>query len=157
MSGLFLVFCVMAGAATDPSSPEGFLEQLAASGADYWVETCLGDQPAPDSIRSFLSGVVSISMTPGRRVFQETTTGYRVVFPESRWGYRKNGRFHSVTDTTVVEWRDTGYGWVSVPVFGGPTAVMDKTMGLCGGLILTVVIMGFAVMVLVNVRRRFRE
>ncbi len=157
MSGLFLVFCVMAGAAPNASSPEGFLEQLAASVADHWVETGLSDQPAPDSIRTFLSGVVSISVTPGRRVIEETPTGYRVVFPESRWGYRKNGRFHSVTDTTVVEWRDTGFGWIRIPLFGGPTAVMDKTMGLCGGLILTVVIMGFAVMVLVNVRRRFRE
>lgn len=154
---MFLFFLVMAGGSPDSSSPEGFLARLAASGADYWVETGLVDHPAPDSIRSFFSGLASMSVTPGRRVFEETTTGYRVVYPESRWGYRKNGRFHSVTDTTVVEWRDTGYGWVSVPVFDGPTAVLDKTMGLCGGLILTVVIIGIAVLVLVNVRRRFRE
>ncbi|MFO7627740.1 MAG: hypothetical protein R6V62_10805 [Candidatus Fermentibacteraceae bacterium] len=157
MSGLLLFFCVMVGAAPDASSPEGFLERLALSEADYWVETGLVDHPAPDSIRSFLSGVVSMSVTPGRRVLEETSTGYRVVFPESRWSYRRNGRFHSVTDTTVVEWRDTGFGWISMPVFGGPIAVMDKTTGLCGGLILTFVIIGFAVLVLVNVRRRFRE
>jgi hypothetical protein len=157
MEGLLLFFLVLTQGTQDASSPEGFLEQLAVSGADYWVETGLGDQPPPDSIRSFLSGVVSMSVTPGRRVFEETPTGYRVVFPESRWGYRKNGRFHSVTDTTVVEWRDTGFGWISVPVFGGRTAVMDKTMGLCSGLILTAVIIGIAVLVLVNVRRRFRE
>lgn len=157
MSDMILFLCLMAGAAPDASSPEGFLEQLTASGADFWVETGLADQPAPDSIRSFLSGVASMSVTPGRRVLEETTAGYRVVFPESRWCYRKNGRFHSVTDTTVVEWSNTAFGWVSVPVFDGQTAVMDKTMGLCGGLILTVVIIGFAVLVLVNVRRRFRE
>lgn len=154
---MFLVFFMMTGAVQDASSPEGFLERLAASGADHWVETGLGDHPTPDSIRSFFSGLASMSVTPGRRLFEETPTGYRVVFPESRWGYRKNGRFHSVTDTTVVEWRDTGFGWVSVPIFGGPTAVLDKTMGLCGGLVLTVVIIGIAVLVLVNVRRRFRE
>lgn len=157
MAGLFLFLFTLAAGTQDASSPEGFLEQLAASGADYWVETGLTDQPAPDSIRSFLSEVVSMSVTPGKRVLEETPTGYRVIFPESKWGYRRAGRFHSVTDTTTIEWRDTGFGWIRVPVFGGRTAVMDKTMGLCSGLILTAVIIGIAVMVLVNVRRRFRE
>jgi len=157
MAGLFLFIFAVTGGAADASSPEAFLEQLAVSGADYWVETGLNDLPAPDSILSFLSGVASMSVTPGRRVIQETPAGYRVVFPESRWGYRRNGRFHSVTDTTVIEWRETGFGWIKIPVFGGPTAVMDKTMGLCSGLVLTFVITGLAVMILVNVRRRFRE
>lgn len=157
MTGLLLALCLMGGTTPDASSPEGFLESLAVSGAYYWIETGLGEQPSPDSIRSFLSGVSSMNIAPGRRMFEETSTGYRVVFPESRWGYRRNGRFHSVTDTTVLEWRETGFGWVSVPVFGGSVAVMDTTTGLCAGLILTAVIIGIAVLVLVNVRRRFRE
>lgn len=156
MTGLFLALCLMAGTSPDASSPEGFLESLTGSDADYWVETAQGGQPSPDSIRSFLSGVSSMNITPGRRIFEETPSGYRVVFPESRWGYRRNGRFHSVTDTTVLEWSETGFGWVKLPVFGGPVSVLDTTTGLCTGLILTAVIIGIAVLVLVNVRRRFR-
>lgn len=157
MSFLMVLFLMAVSGGSGRSTPEEFLDSLAGSGADYWIARRHGTEPVSDSIASFFRGVSSISVAPGRRVLEETEDGYLVVFPESRWGYRKDGRIHSACDTTVVRWTTLGFRWSRIPVFSGRTASLDTTGGICGGLLLTGVIIGFTVMVLVFVRRRYKE
>ena len=157
MSLIFSAFLLVISGSESPGTPEDFLELLSVSGADFWIEHRLGSEPSDEAIGQFFRGLSSISVTPGRRVLEESPEGYRVLFPESRWGYRKDGRFHSTSDTTVVEWTAYGFRWSRIPVFAGPVAIMAPTQGVCGGLILTGVIIGLAVMVLGYARRRYRE
>jgi hypothetical protein len=157
LSLIFSAFLLVISGSESPGTPEDFLELLSVSGADFWIEHRLGSEPSDEGIQQFFRGLSSISVTPGRRVFEESPEGYRVLFPESRWGYRKEGRFHSSSDTTIVEWTAYGFRWSRIPVFAGPVAIMAPTQGVCGGLILTGVIIGIALMVLGHARRRYRE
>ncbi len=155
---MIVILLFLAGSAgRSEGTPEDFLHLLASSGADYWVDTRLGSTPDGDSIASFLNGVTAISVTPGRRVLENADDGYRVLFPESRWGFRKNGRLHSACDTTILEWTAQGFRWSRIPLFGGRIATLDRTRGVCSGVILTVLILGFAAVALGYVRHRYRE
>jgi hypothetical protein len=137
-------------------TPEEFLERLALSEPDFWVETRLGDEPPADSILSFLDGVSDLTVTPGPRIMEQTEDGYMVVFPESRWGFRRSGRIHAVEDTACVVWTSGGFRWSRIPLFQAQGSGLDPMKGICGGLLLSGVILGLAVMLLVSARRRYR-
>ena len=137
-------------------TPEGFLVQLTLADPDFWVETRLGNNPRPDSIRTFLEGVSNLTVIPGPRVLEQTEGGYRVVFPECRWGFRRAGRIHALSDTTCVVWTPEGFRWSRIPLFNEQNEGLDPMKGVCGGLILSGVILGLAVMFLVSARRRYR-
>lgn len=154
---ILLRMMLMAAVGLGLSTPEEFLDSLAGAGTEYWIASRDSPEPASDSIVSFFRGVTSVRVTPGRRVLEETDDGYLVIFPESRWGYRRSGRIHSVCDTTVVRWSTSGFRWRRIPVFTVSSQGLGTSGGICGGLLLTGVIMGLTVLVLVFVRRRYRE
>jgi hypothetical protein len=87
-------------------TPEGFLEQLTLADPDFWVETRLGNNPRPDSIRTFLEGVSNLTVIPGPRVLEQTEGGYRVVFPEFAGG--SGGRAGFTPSATPPAWWDPG-------------------------------------------------
>lgn len=142
---------------SNPGTPEDFLDMMAGSPVEFWLEHRDGPEPPVDSIRHFFQGVSSISVTPGRRVIEELEDGYFVIFPESRWTYRKNHRISSVSDTTVIRWTPSGYRWLRIPVFHREPRGLSPTQGLCGGVLLTGAIVVAALIILGYARRRFRE
>ncbi len=151
---LLLILLVTGASGT----PEEFLVQLArSSDPGFWVETRPDDGPSPDSIVSFLQDVSNLTVTPGPRIMEQTEGGYRVVFPECRWRFRRAGRIHSVRDTTCVEWTSGGFRWTRLPLFDSHEKGLDPMKGLCGGLLLFGGILGFTVILLVSVRRKYRE
>ncbi len=156
---LIITLCVaVASTGVQADTPEEFLTTLASSPAAIWVECQLpGDNTIhPDTITGIINSRTSLSVDPGDRTLEDIESGYRVVFPESRWTWRMDGgRIGSVRGQSVLEWHPGGYSWVVIPVFIDEGASIGRRESLCMGVTVMLAIGVIGVLAIWYAKRRY--
>ncbi len=160
MSLVILLYSLTVCSAMDTETPDDFLEILASSDAEIWIEhQLMGNSQAeihPDSIKSVLESKRSLSVESGERILQDVEGGYKVVFPESRWIWRMDGgRIGSVTGETVIEWHPGGYSWVTVPLMIDEGKVIGRKESMCMGVTITAAIFLIGIIAVWYAKRRY--
>lgn len=159
-----LSLMVMYAIASYTSTPEDFLNSLCDNraglqGARFWVESSWQEPIELDSIAVLLNGFEHLSVEPGRRTLSEideVTGEYTVEYPESKWSWQgENSSDCRVVGRSVVIWSDGHYYWKELPLFSGPAAEIGITEKFITGLLFTVVLLVFGVLVLVWARRKY--
>lgn len=145
MSLIILLFALIGSSGMDVDTPEEFLETLAGSDAELWIEHQYAGNDTekihPDTIRTAIVSLTSLSVEPGERLLQDVDGGYRVIFPESRWTWRMaGGRIGSVQGESVLEWRPGGYSWVALPILTEEGASIGRRESLCLGATITLAV-----------------
>ncbi len=160
MSLIFLLYSLIVPMAMNTETPDEFLEILASSDAEIWVEHQLtGNSPEEiqaDSIRSVLELKRSLSVDSGERILQDVEGGYRVIFPETRWTWRMDGgRIGSVSGETIIEWHPGGYSWVTVPLMKDEGKVIGRKESVCMGVTITATIFFIGIIAVWYAKRRY--
>jgi len=159
-----LYFMIMYTIASYTSTPEDFLNSLCDNraglqGARFWVESSWQEPIELDSIAFLLNGFEDLSVEPGRRILSEideVTGEYTVEYPESKWSWQgENNHAHRAVGISVVIWSDGHYYWKELPLFSGTAADVGITERFITGLLFTVVLLVFGVLVLVWARRKY--
>ncbi len=159
-----LSLMIMYTVASYTSTPEEFLNSLCDNriglqGARYWVESSWQQSIELDSIAFFLNDFDDLSVEPGRRILteiDEVTGEYTVEYPESKWSWQgENNQACRSVGKSVVVWSDGHYYWKELPLFSGSAAEIGITEKFITGLLFTVVLLVFGVLVLVWARRKY--
>ncbi len=158
MSLILAVCIILISTGMDVETPEEFLTNLSSSHADQWIEFQYPTENAihPDTVKSIIGSLRSLSVEPGERILEDIEGGYRVTFPESRWTWRKDGgRIGSVRGESVVEWRPGGYSWTAIPVFTEEGASIGRRESLCMGVTMMAAIGIVGVIAIWCAKRRY--
>jgi len=159
-----LSLLIMYTIASYTSTPEDFLNSLCDNrtglqGARFWVESSWQESIELDSIAVLLNGFEYLSVEPGRRILSEideVTGEYTVEYPESRWSWRgEDNHDCRAVGRSVVVWSDGHFYWKELPLFSGSAAEISITQKFITGLLFTVVLLVFGVLVLVWARRKY--
>ncbi len=160
MSLMIVLLALIVSSGMDVETPEEFLEILAESDAELWIEYQCTDNETDelhrDSIRSTIVSLTSLSVEPGDRLLEDVDGGYRVIFPESRWTWRMaGGRIGSVRGESVLEWRPGGYSWVTLPILTEEGTSIGRKESLCLGGTLTLAIGLVGIIAVWYAKRRY--
>ena len=162
MTTLYLL--IMCTVASYTSTPEEFLHSLCENrvglqGARFWAECSWEESVELDSIAVLLNGFEYLSVEPGRRILSEideVTGDYTVEYPESKWSWHdENSNDCRSVGRSVIIWSDGHFYWKELPLFSGPVAEVGFAERFITGLLFTVVLLVFGVLVLVWARRKY--
>ncbi len=160
MSLVILLYALIISSGMDTETPDAFLDILAASDAEIWVEHQFSGNSQteihPDSIRSVIGPKRNLSVEPGEKILEDVEGGYRVIFPLSRWTWRMDGgRIGSVSGESIIEWHPGGYTWVTIPLMMDEGASIGRKESLCMGITITASIALIGIIAVWYAKRRY--
>lgn len=148
------------------STPEDFLMELCDNstgmeGAEFWashasseVQPTLGD---PDSLAQLLYGMLELSVNTGERTaFQDRGSTFKIEFGESRWTWLDSGgNFHRKDGLSIVVCSQGNYTWSEIPVLTSGSISISKNEKIISGIMITFLILVFALILLIWVKRKY--
>jgi hypothetical protein len=161
-----MLFLLITSILMAASTPEEFLIELCdnsegLTGAEFWAShTSAGVRSSysdPDSIANILSGMNNLSVSPGTRTsFESSGDTFRIEFGESVWTWTDtDGNQHMKEGLAVVTCEGGIYSWSQIPALVEGSINVGRKERLITGIIMTFMLLTFAVIFLMWAKRRY--